>query len=151
MFRASNPYDEIVTRATDETLTSESWDLNLRICDKIKDSGEPGARQAVTALLPRLQHRSANVQLLSLSLADSLGLNVAPEIIYPELSSRAFCSQLLRMVRDRAQVHEAVRRRILHLIQKWARAMGPSAQQAEGNGAGAIMQETYQELKAERR
>lgn len=155
MFRAANPYDELVAQATDENLTSENWDLSLRICERVSSAQDPGgaARQVVDALCRRLAaavNRSANVQLLCLSLADALGKNVPPDTIYPELSSRAWCALLLRMVHDRAGVHDTVRTRLLALIRAWAHAMRASAADAAGNGTGAIMQETYNQLKAER-
>lgn len=42
MFKAANPYDDIVTKATAETLTSEDWQTNLDICDKVSSEGETG-------------------------------------------------------------------------------------------------------------
>jgi signal transducing adaptor molecule len=38
----TNPYDELVNKATDENLASENWDVNLQICDKVNDEGAPG-------------------------------------------------------------------------------------------------------------
>jgi hypothetical protein len=65
MFKGTqpNPYDDIVGmsigpkysflptrlihsqrtgKATDETLTSENWELILNLCDKVQDEGEQG-------------------------------------------------------------------------------------------------------------
>jgi signal transducing adaptor molecule len=42
MFKAANPYDEVVTKATDENLTSENWQLNLDVCDKVTTEGNAG-------------------------------------------------------------------------------------------------------------
>jgi signal transducing adaptor molecule len=44
MFKGAqaNPYDDIVGKATDETLTSENWELILNLCDKVQDEGEQG-------------------------------------------------------------------------------------------------------------
>lgn len=42
MFKATNPYDEVVTKATDENLTSENWQLNLDVCDKVTTEGSSG-------------------------------------------------------------------------------------------------------------
>lgn len=66
MFKAAqpSPYDDIVgtsidakhtlfpdsplihpqrtVKATDETLTSENWELILNLCDKVQDEGETG-------------------------------------------------------------------------------------------------------------
>ncbi|RMD43412.1 hypothetical protein DV735_g1744, partial [Chaetothyriales sp. CBS 134920] len=60
MFRTQqNAFDEAVTKATDENLTSENWELILDVCDKA--SSQPsGAKDAVAALIKRLAHRNAN-------------------------------------------------------------------------------------------
>lgn len=42
MFKAANPYDDTVTKATAETLTSENWEANLEVCDKVSNEGETG-------------------------------------------------------------------------------------------------------------
>jgi hypothetical protein len=65
MFKSApaNPYDDIVgeyiravtlspldthppphnkVKATDETLTSENWEIILNLCDKVQDEGEQG-------------------------------------------------------------------------------------------------------------
>ncbi len=64
MFRGTqaNPYDDIVgksiitlfptvslfihfqraAKATDETLTSENWEIILNLCDKVQEEGEAG-------------------------------------------------------------------------------------------------------------
>lgn len=61
--------EEAVTRATDENLTSENWELILAVCDKVDADNEDGARNAVTAIQKRLGHRNATVQLHSLSVS----------------------------------------------------------------------------------
>jgi len=40
MFAAKNPLEDIVTKATSEELTSENWELNLEVCDKVSSGGE---------------------------------------------------------------------------------------------------------------
>lgn len=149
MFRPRNPYKQLVERATDENLTAPVEDLNHHICAGVRGQGEPGAHAAVQALSRRLQHPSANVQILSLALAEALSRLVPPPVIYPDLSSRAFCNLLRHMVHDRTTVHDVVRRRILILVKTWAADMTLSAQNAWGNGAGALMKETYQQLQRE--
>lgn len=59
--------DEPVTRATDENLTSENWELILGVCDRVDADPENGARNAILAIQKRLSHRNANVQLFALS------------------------------------------------------------------------------------
>ena len=38
----TNPYDDLVNKATDENLTSENWEIILNLCDKVQDEGEQG-------------------------------------------------------------------------------------------------------------
>lgn len=59
--------DDPVGKATDENLTSENWEYNLNVCDRVDNDNENGARNAISAIQKRLGHRSANVQLYSLS------------------------------------------------------------------------------------
>ena len=119
MFRAPNPFDEIVARATDERLTSENWQLNMQVCDMVAAGDDASARQCLGALQKRLAHRSANVQLYALTLADALSNN-APTIP-PEIASRAFMHALTRLVTNK-NTHSVVKRRTLLLLREWARA-----------------------------
>ncbi len=90
------------------------------------------------------------MQLYALTLCDSLLKNVPARVVQPELSSRAFCTTLQRLVTDRT-THALVRARALKLIKEWAESMQRAAAAAgeddNGNGTGAIMKETYETLK----
>lgn len=105
-------------KATDETLTSENWELILNLCDKVQDEGEQGyvfclsdlhiikslasARNVIAAILKRLAHRNPNVQLYSLVLAESLSKNCGKEL-HREIASRAFTQALERLITDRVR------------------------------------------------
>ncbi|KAH8917314.1 hypothetical protein BT69DRAFT_1209315, partial [Atractiella rhizophila] len=116
MFKAApNPYDEVV--ATDENQTGENWDLYLSVWEKVNDEGEQGARNVVAALQKRLQHRNANVQILTLSLSDSLVNNCTPTL-HREIASKAFTSILVRIVNDR-NTHPTVKTKVLQLLKAW--------------------------------
>ncbi|PWN21939.1 hypothetical protein BCV69DRAFT_311637 [Microstroma glucosiphilum] len=119
MFKAANPYDEIVNKATAETLTSENWELNLNVCDKVSSEGETGARNCLAAIQKRIIHRNANVQLYSLTLCDALAKNCGVEA-HRELASRTFTQTLQRVVVDR-NTHETVRKKTLEMIKEWAK------------------------------
>ncbi|KAH9000142.1 hypothetical protein EDB92DRAFT_1983198 [Lactarius akahatsu] len=141
MFKGAqaNPYDDIVVKATDETLTSENWELILNLCDKVQDEGEQGARNVIAAILKRLAHRNPNVQLYSLVLAESLSKNCGKEL-HQEIASRAFTQALERLITDRT-THDKVRRRILMLIAMWT-------EDFESDPTLGIMEECYEGLKA---
>lgn len=122
MFKAANPYDEIVGKATDENLTSENWQLNLDVCDKVSGDGENGARNCVAAILKRLVHRNANVQLYALTLSDALAKNCGITA-HRELASRSFCQTLQRIVTDR-NTHSTVKQKSLAVLKSWTQEWG---------------------------
>ncbi|KAI9464810.1 hypothetical protein F5148DRAFT_1209321 [Russula earlei] len=141
MFKTApaNPYDDIVGKATDETLTSENWELILNLCDKVQEEGEQGARNVIAAILKRLAHRNPNVQLYSLTLAESLSKNCTKEL-HSEIASRAFTQALERIITDRT-THDKVRNRTLMLVAMWT-------EDFENDPNLGIMEECYQGLKA---
>ncbi|KAK0560730.1 hypothetical protein OC844_003580 [Tilletia horrida] len=122
MFKTANPYDEPVTKATDENLTSEDWEANLDVCDKVSGEGEQGARNCVSAIQKRLAHRSANVQLYALILTDSLSKNAGVSA-HREIASRSFSQTLIRLATDR-NTHESVKRKAYSLVKEWSREYG---------------------------
>lgn len=53
-------------KATDGSLTSENWEYILDVCDKVNEDPEDGARNAMAAVMKRLNQNSANVQIYTL-------------------------------------------------------------------------------------
>ncbi|KAJ4478859.1 hypothetical protein C8J55DRAFT_561221 [Lentinula edodes] len=134
----TNPYDEIVSKTTDENLTTENWELILNFCDKVQEEGADGARLAVASLLKRLSHRNPNVQLYTLSLTDALSKNVGLTV-NREIASRAFTGGLEKLVGDR-NTHEKVKKRVLALIKEWT-------EEWEDQEELGIMEECYEGLR----
>ncbi|KAK0555169.1 hypothetical protein OC845_000305 [Tilletia horrida] len=122
MFKTANPYDEPVTKATDENLTSEDWEANLDVCDKVSGEGEQGARNCVAAIQKRLAHRSANVQLYALILTDALSKNAGVNA-HREIASRSFSQTLIRLATDR-NTHESVKQKTYALVKEWSQEYG---------------------------
>ncbi|KAH3914004.1 class E vacuolar protein-sorting machinery protein HSE1 [Parastagonospora nodorum] len=118
MFRAqSNIFDDVVVKATDENLTSENWEYILDVCDKV-GSSDTGAKDAVAAMIKRLAHRNANVQLYTLELANALSQNCGIQM-HKELASRSFTDAMLRLANDR-NTHQAVKAKILERMGEWS-------------------------------
>ncbi|KNG50798.1 class e vacuolar protein-sorting machinery protein hse1 [Stemphylium lycopersici] len=118
MFRAqSNIFDDVVVKATDENLTSENWEYILDVCDKV-GSSDTGAKDAVAAMIRRLAHRNANVQLYTLELANALSQNCGIQM-HKELASRSFTEALLRLANDR-NTHQQVKAKILERMGEWS-------------------------------
>ncbi|KAK0654238.1 Class E vacuolar protein-sorting machinery protein HSE1 [Lasiodiplodia hormozganensis] len=140
MFRAqANQFDDVVVRATDENLTSENWEFILDVCDKVGAS-DSGAKDVVAALIKRLAHRNANVQLYTLELANALSQNCGLKI-HKELASRSFTDALLRLANDR-NTHQQVKAKILERMGEWTEMFSKDADLG-------IMEQAYMRLKTQ--
>lgn len=119
MFRAqaTTPYDTVIAKATDENLTSEDWGAIMEVCDRVAGD-ENGSKEAVQALIRRLAHRNANVQLYTLEVANALSQNCGKPM-HRELSSRAFTEALLKLANDR-NTHNQVKAKILERTKEWS-------------------------------
>ncbi|WVF65387.1 hypothetical protein IAT40_000114 [Kwoniella sp. CBS 6097] len=138
---ATNPYDELIVKATDENLASEDWALNMEVCDKVGGEGQNGARQAVAALQKRLSHRNPNVQLYALELANTLAQNCDKELL-GELSSRNWTSATDRLINDRATA-APVKKKALLFVKAWAKQLEDT-----GDPNLGLMGELYDQLRA---
>ncbi|KAL4887155.1 hypothetical protein BJY04DRAFT_177472 [Aspergillus karnatakaensis] len=140
MFRAQqNAFDDAVAKATDENLTSENWEYILDVCDKV-GAEESGPKDAVAALIKRLAHRNANVQLYTLELGNALAQNCGSKI-HRELASRSFTDALLRLAGDR-NTHQQVKSKILERMEDWTEMFA-------SNPDFGIMEQAYMKLKTQ--
>ncbi|KAK0337943.1 ESCRT-0 subunit protein hse1 [Friedmanniomyces endolithicus] len=138
MFRQqANPMEEAVVRATDENLTSENWELILDVCDRVSASTS-GPQQAIAALIKRLAHRNANVQLYTLELANALSQNCGAPL-HRELASKAFTDSLLRLAGDRNS-HAQVKQKVMERMETWTELFGR-------NPELGIMEQAWQKLR----
>nr|OQO30184.1 hypothetical protein B0A51_03528 [Rachicladosporium sp. CCFEE 5018] len=138
MFRAAtSPMEASVVKATDEALVAEDWSLILDICDRVSTTPQ-GPSQAVSALIKRLAHRNANVQLYTLELANALSQNCGPEL-HRELASKAFTDALLRLASDRNS-HTQVKQKVFERMAGWT-------EQFKGSHELGIMEQSYGKLK----
>ncbi|KAI0142909.1 hypothetical protein GGR57DRAFT_485237 [Xylariaceae sp. FL1272] len=139
MFRgaAISPYDEGITKATDENLTSEDWGAIIDLCDKVS-SDSNGPNQVTQGLIKRLAHRNANVQLYTLELANALSQNCG-KAMHRELASRSFTDALLKLANDR-NTHQQVKAKILERMQEWSDMFSKDADLG-------IMYDAYYRLK----
>ncbi|CAI7668110.1 unnamed protein product [Penicillium manginii] len=128
-----------VSKATDENLTSENWEYILDVCDKV-GSEESGAKEAVAAMIKRLAHRNANVQLYTLELGNALSQNCGPKI-HRELASRSFTDAMLRLAADR-NTHQQVKSKILERMEEWTEMFA-------SNPDFGIMEQAYMKLKTQ--
>ncbi|KAF3907921.1 Intersectin-2 [Orbilia brochopaga] len=142
MFRGAqaNPFDDVVAKATDENLTSEDWGAIMEAVDKVDAGGEAAAGDVVAALIKRLAHRNAQVQIYTLETANALSQNCGSKI-HRELSSRAFTDALLRLAADR-NTHQTVKSKILERMEDWAEMYSKDS-------SLFIMEQAYTRLKSQ--
>ncbi|EDN05379.1 predicted protein [Histoplasma mississippiense (nom. inval.)] len=133
MFRMQqNAFDDAVAKATDENLTSENWEFILDVCDKVGGE-DTGAKDAVAALIKRIAHRNANVQLYTL---ENCGVKM-----HRELASRSFTDSLLRLANDR-NTHQQVKAKILERMEEWTEMFS-------NNPDFGLMEQAYMKLKSQ--
>jgi signal transducing adaptor molecule len=109
------------------------------VCDKVQSS-ETGAKDAVQAIIKRLAHRNANVQLYTLELANALSQNCGVDL-HKELASRSFTDALLRLAADR-NTHQQVKAKILERMSEWTDMFA-------SNPDLGIMEGAYMKLKTQ--
>lgn len=103
-------------------------------------SSDTGAQQAVAAMIKRLAHRNANVQLYTLELANALSQNCGVPM-HKELASRSFTDALLRLANDR-NTHQQVKAKILERMAEWSEMFSRDPDLG-------IMQGAYSKLKSQ--
>ncbi|CAG7930546.1 unnamed protein product [Penicillium olsonii] len=102
------------------------------------DARQYSAKEAVAAMIKRLAHRNANVQLYTLELGNSLSQNCGVKI-HRELASRSFTDALLRLAADR-NTHQQVKSKILERMEEWTEMFS-------SNPDFGIMEQAYMKLK----
>ena len=98
-----------------------------------------GPKDAVAALIKRLAHRNANVQLYTLELANAFTQN-CDKAMWQELASRAFTDALLRLASDRS-THQTVKASVLDKMAEWKEMF-------KGDPGLGIMGDAYDRLKS---
>ncbi|KAJ3191996.1 Vacuolar protein-sorting-associated protein 27 [Irineochytrium annulatum] len=141
-FLFTNPFDDVVEKATSENLPRGEEDIvqNLDICDKIRSKEVP-AKAAIQSLKRRINHKNPNVQLLALKLTDLCVKNGGHHFVV-EVASREFVDNMVSIVRSYPTTNAQVREKILALLQSWALAF-------KGKSDLSYMTETYDNLKRE--
>ncbi|KAH8154136.1 uncharacterized protein LAJ45_01904 [Morchella importuna] len=141
MFRQQpNVFEDVIVKATDENLTSENWEYMMDAWEKINESPENGPKNAVAALIKRLAHRNANVQLYTLELANAFSQNCGPKM-HRELASRSFTDAMLRLAADR-NTHPTVKAKILERMAEWSEMFSKEPDLG-------IMEGAYNKLKSQ--
>jgi len=140
----ATPVGQMIEKATDATLPSENWALNLEVCDLINDSGENGPRDAVRAIRKRLQvsvgNRNFTVVMYTLTVLETCVKNCGRRF-HVHVAQKDFLKDLTNIMNPKHDPPIIVQDKILTLIQCWSIAFqgAPELRAAE---------QTYQDLKA---
>ncbi|ESQ49194.1 hypothetical protein EUTSA_v10022036mg [Eutrema salsugineum] len=126
----------LVDRATSDMLIGPDWAMNLEICDMLNH--EPGqTREVVSGIKKRLSSRTSNVQLLALTLLETI-INNCGELTHMQVAEKDILQKMVKMVKKKPNIH--VKEKILILIDTWQESFsGPQGRHPQYYAA-------YQEL-----
>ncbi|XP_010541654.1 PREDICTED: TOM1-like protein 2 [Tarenaya hassleriana] len=126
----------MVDRATSDMLIGPDWAMNLEICDTLNH--EPGqTKDVVSGIKKRLGSRSSKVQILALTLLETM-INNCGDIIHMHVAEKDVLQKMVKMVKKKPD--SQVKEKILILISTWQEAFsGPQGRHPQYYAA-------YQEL-----
>ncbi|XAR55765.1 hypothetical protein NMG60_11035962 [Bertholletia excelsa] len=109
-----------VEKATSDLLHGPDWTMNMEICDLI-NTNHWDAKDVVKALKKRLQHKNPKVQLLALTLLETMVKNCG-DYVHFQIADKHVLPEMTKIVKKRMDTH--VRDKILVLIDSWQEAFG---------------------------
>lgn len=141
-----NPFTTVVgqkiEQATDGSLASENWTLNMEICDLINET-EDGPKDAIKAVRKRLQQyvgKNYTIVMFALTVLETCVKNCGRRF-HILVCNKEFVSELVKIIGPKNDPPTAVQEKVLSLIQAWADAF-----HAHPELSGVV--QAYQELKA---
>ncbi|XP_034939745.1 TOM1-like protein 2 isoform X2 [Chelonus insularis] len=138
----STPVGQKIEQATESSLPSENWALNMEICDIINET-EDGPRDAIKAIKRRLSQaagKNYTVVLYTLTVLETCVKNCGKRF-HSLACSREFVLELVKMIGPKNEPPTAVQEKVLSLIQTWADTF-----RHQPHTQGVV--QVYQELKA---
>lgn len=111
-------FDKLLDKATSHLLLEPDWPSILQICDCIRQ-GDVQPKYAISAIKKRLYTRNPHVTLFALQVLESCVKNCGSPV-HNEIATKQFMEELRDLVK--ANTNEAVRDKVLELIQAWAHA-----------------------------
>jgi hypothetical protein len=101
-------------------LIGPDWAMNLEICDTLnRDPGQ--AKDVVKSIKKRIAHRNAKVQLLALTLLETMIKNCG-DIVHMQVAEKDILHEMVKIVKKRPDFH--VKEKILTLIDTWQEVFG---------------------------
>lgn len=137
----STPVGQKIEQATDGSLPSENWTLNIEICDIINET-EDGPRDAIKAIKRRLNQsagKNYTIFMYTLTVLETCVKNCGKRF-HSLACSRDFVQELVQLIGPKNEPPTAVQEKVLSLIQTWAETF---RHQPHTQGVVRV----YQELK----
>uniref|UniRef100_U5EP22 Putative cytosolic sorting protein gga2/tom1 n=1 Tax=Corethrella appendiculata TaxID=1370023 RepID=U5EP22_9DIPT len=141
----ANPFSTAIgskiEQATDASLASENWALNMEICDLINESSD--ARDAMKAIRKRLTQNAGKnytVIMYTLTVLETCVKNCGKSF-HILVANKEFIQELVKLIGPKNDPPSIVQEKVLSLIQIWADAF-----RAQQDLQGVV--QVYQELKA---
>jgi len=110
----------VVEKATSDMLIGPDWALNLDLCDAINNDPSQ-AKEIVKAVKKRLTNRNAQVQLLALTVLETLIKNCGDHV-HQQVAEKDVLHELVKLVKKKADMR--VRDKTLVLLDSWQEAFG---------------------------
>ncbi|XP_073968734.1 TOM1-like protein 2 isoform X2 [Rhodnius prolixus] len=137
----STPVGQKIEQATDGSLASENWALNMEICDLINET-EEGPKDAIKAIRRRLQQsvgKNYTIVMFTLTVLETCVKNCGKRF-HILVCNKEFISELVKLIGPKNGPPTAVQEKVLSLIQSWVDAFH---QHQDLNGVVQV----YQELR----
>ncbi|KAJ8753898.1 hypothetical protein K2173_000152 [Erythroxylum novogranatense] len=109
-----------VEKATSDLLLSPDWTMNIDICDSV-NSSHWAAKDVVKAAKKRLQHKNPRVQLLALTLLETMVKNCG-DFVHFQIAEKNLLGEMVKIAKKKTDMH--VRDKILVLLDSWQEAFG---------------------------
>ncbi|KAF5269898.1 hypothetical protein FQR65_LT05697 [Abscondita terminalis] len=135
----STPVGSKIEQATDGTLASENWALNMEICDLVNET-EDGSKDAIKAIRKRLTQNAAKnytVVMYTLTVLETCVKNCGKNF-HILACSKDFVQELVKLIAPKNDPPQAIQDKILNLIQSWADAF---RHQPELSGVVSVYQD----------
>ncbi|XP_050334793.1 TOM1-like protein 2 isoform X1 [Bactrocera neohumeralis] len=137
----STPIGQRIEQATDSSLASENWALNMEICDMINESSDT-ARDAMKAIRKRLSQNAGKdnqVIMYTLTVLETCVKNCG-KAFHVLVAQKDFIQELIKLIGPKNDPPAVMQEKVLSLIQIWADAF---KNQPDLNGVTQM----YMELK----